>query len=57
MIIYNGFKVAEKANEKNFRAVHRYFDHGSMIFDASFYYVVEGVVNGLVVDDHTIVHP
>lgn len=57
MIIYNGFKVAEKANEKNFRAVHRYFDHGSMIFDTSFYYVVEGVVNGLVVDEHTIVHP
>lgn len=37
MINYCGYKVSEKANEKNFRAVHRYFDHGNMIFDASFY--------------------
>ncbi|CAD8143610.1 unnamed protein product [Paramecium pentaurelia] len=58
MINYCGFKVPEKANEKNFRAVHRYFDHGSMIFDASYYQIVEGSLeNELIVDDHTIIHP
>ncbi|CAD8049956.1 unnamed protein product [Paramecium sonneborni] len=58
MINYCGFKVPEKANEKNFRAVHRYFDHGSMIFDASYYQIIEGnIENELVIDDHTIIHP
>lgn len=58
MIDYAGFKVPEKACEKNFRAVHRYIDHGACIFDASYYHVVEGELpQGLVIDGKTLIHP
>lgn len=46
------------ANEKNFRAIHRYLDHGSCIFDASYYFVVDGLVEGgKQIDGRTIIHP
>ncbi|KAM3139445.1 hypothetical protein pb186bvf_008470 [Paramecium bursaria] len=58
MVNYYGFKVAEKANEKNFRSVHRQVDHGCVLFDASYHYIVNGLVNdGLQVDGCTIIHP
>ncbi|KAM3127253.1 hypothetical protein pb186bvf_020673 [Paramecium bursaria] len=45
MVNYYGFKVAEKANEKNFRSVHRQVDHRCALFDASYHYVVNGLVD------------
>lgn len=39
MIDYYGFKVAEKANEKNWRAVHRYESHSCCVNDISYYVV------------------
>jgi Ribonucleases P/MRP protein subunit POP1 len=36
MIEYWGYKVAEKANEKNWRAVHRYETHGCCVNDISY---------------------
>lgn len=37
MIDHFGVKVADKSIEKNWRAVHRYEEHGAAIFDLSYY--------------------
>ncbi len=37
MMDHFGYKVAEKSIEKNWRAVHRYEEHGVAIFDMSYY--------------------
>ena len=41
MIEYFGFKVAVRSNEKNWRAVHRYEQHRSCIYNMSYYIIYE----------------
>lgn len=38
---YFGFRIAEKANEKNWRAVHRFEEHKSFIYDISYYIIFD----------------
>lgn len=37
MIDYQGYQVGLRANEKNWRAVHRYESHGCCVSEMSYY--------------------